>query len=171
MSEELELNDAERLFIAQAFYAKVGAMVSTKDPDNLRGRVAAGYTELYEQTGAKSFDAKVCGQKVGTFSLTVSKPKDSATETQLAVTDADALLRWAVENGCAYVDMKLAEEHFRQSGEVPDGCEVKEIVIPADEGGKVTRTTLRIDSELVARALGPQLETVSYALLEEGGSD
>ena len=168
MNDELRLNDAERLFVAQAFYNSIGDMVSTKKAGNLRDEVNEQYKRLYEMTGAKSFDAKLLGQKVGTFSLTVSKPTESSTITTLEVADKQALYDWAAVNGYLVVDMDAVTRHFEESGEVPDGCAAVEIERPGDPGGRVTRTTLKVDAESVVKALGPQLETVSYALLEGG---
>ena len=165
---EFEMTDTERLAIAQAFYSAVGEMVSTKKPGNLRDRVNEGYKSLYEQTGAKSFDVKLQGAKVGTFSLTVNKPTESETSTSLEVVDKVALRDWAAVNGFVTVDMEAVERHFAESGELPDGCAAIEVVRPGDPGGRVTRTALKVDAKAVMSALGPQLETVSYALLEGG---
>ena len=165
---EFEMTDTERLAIAQAFYSAVGEMVSTKNPGNLRDRVNDEYKRLYELTGAKSFDVKLQGEKVGTFSLTVSKPTESVASTALEVVDKAALAEWAAVNGYTLVDMEAVERHFAESGEVPDGCAADEVVHPGDPGGRVTRTTMKVDAKAVMSALGPQLETVSYALLEGG---
>lgn len=53
----------------------------------------------------------------------------------------------------------------RENGEVPDGCELKVI----DEPSAPVGTTLKVDSALVAEALGDALPAAVHGLLTEGG--
>ena len=144
--------------------------MKTKNPDNLRGRIDEAMKEAYysNSMAGKSFDLKLLGTKVGTYSLTVSKGKPQETKRGFAVLDEAAFLAWAEDNGFVAVDMDAVEKHFKETGEVPEGCEGTEYVIPEIDGGIVTRTTVKVDSKAVARVLGPQLEPVAYALLEWG---
>ena len=124
--EPVELNDLEKLAVAQAFMNRVGEMTSTKDAWNLRGRVNAAMVDLYAETGAKSFDVKLRGRKVGTYSLTVSRPTESREQADFAVVDRDAFAQWpdfaAVALSYAAEHMQeVAEWHFGMTGEMPDG--------------------------------------------------
>lgn len=166
----MQLTDVERLAVAQAFQKAVGDLTATKDPDNLRGRVDAEMVGAFYSNpmAGKSFDLKLLGEKVGTYSMTVSKPKPQKVERILDVKDSKAFREWAERGGFMEVDMAAVQEHFEESGEVPEGCDIATLVTPADEGGAVTRTTLKVEPEAVARVLGGQLPEVTTELLEGG---
>lgn len=168
----IELSEVEKLIIKQAFVSAVGADVKTKDPNNLRGWLDATMEEQYYSNplAGTSYDLKLLGQKVGTYTLTVSKGKPSKVETGIDVVDESEFVAWAEKRGYTktVVDMDAIENAFRATGEVPDGCLPTQTVTPEVLGGKVTRSTIRVDSAEVARVLGPQLEPVVYALLEGG---
>ena len=51
----MELTPIERLVIGQALFDKLGKMVSTKDPDSLRGQADRNYKALFDETGAKTY--------------------------------------------------------------------------------------------------------------------
>lgn len=165
------LDEREALCVAQALYNAIGAEVSTKDPDNLRGRVSRAYEELYEQTGAKSFDCRIGGEKVGTFSVTVSKPTESKEAEDFVLVDADRFEAWpefrqvAMDYARNHMQ-QVADWHFGNTGEVPAGCEMQKYVIAGDQGGRVERTTLKVDGAKVAEALGAALPEVVAGLLE-----
>ena len=173
----MELSRQERLFVAQAFYRAAGELVSTKDPCNLRGEADAFYRDLYEQTGAKSFDAKVNGMKVGTYSVKVTKAKPASTERRFKVSDPAALLPWVSDVDPAiaaeYVLQRagdFAEWYAYQTGELPDGCNFIEIGTPAMPE-QYAGGSLRIDPQQVAEALGAQLLEAMQLLLEGGEDD
>ena len=165
-----ELDDVGKLAIAQALYSKVGEMVSTKTPGNLRDRVSRRYVELFEQTGAKSFEVRLFGGKVGTFSVTTAKPVEPVKRIALDVVDDEAFGRWAGENGftrTAY-DWDAIYARFGETGEVPEGCEPRVEITPGKPGGEVRSTSLRLDYDAVEAAVGPQIEGVNALLLGEG---
>ena len=164
----LELTPVEKLAIAQAFYNSVGKMVNTKDPDNLRGQVNAYFERVFDATGAKSFDVKLLGEKVGTYSITVSKAKAPEVHYEVAVENWDEFELWAQEHGYAYVeyDMEAINRGFDRTGEIPPGCKTVAKVTPAVEGGKISRTALKVDADAVMDAIGPKLEAASTLLLE-----
>ena len=170
------MKDIEQLAISQALYNLVADQVSTKDPDNLRGRVSQKYVELYEETGAKSFDVKLGGEKVGTFSLTVSKPTDSVTKTDFFVTDEAKFRAWedfnaaALDYATAHLQ-QIADWAFGMTGEIPEGCEVQQFEIAGMPGGEVTRTTLKVDTEKVVELVGNGLPEAARGLLEGGEND
>lgn len=164
----LELTNTEKLAVAQAFQKAVGDITKTGDPDNLRGEVDAEMKERYmsDPMAGKSYDVKLLGRKVGTYSITVSKGKPQKVTKTLDILDMQEFMEWAEREGFMAVDMEAVMKHYRLSGEVPDGCEPVEEIEPEVLGGEITRTTLKIEPNEVARALGPQLEPIAYALLE-----
>ena len=97
----IALTEMESLIIAQALFKALSAAVSTKDPDNLRGRIDARAIESYLATGAKSFDLKLNGTKVGSFTVRLSKP---VHRNGILVQDQEAYLAWCVENGHAQAE-------------------------------------------------------------------
>lgn len=163
-----ELSDIERFIVKQAVLNAVADDVKTNVPDNLRGRLDSAMKASYYENpmAGKSYDLKLMGQKVGTYSLTVSKGKPSKVEQSFEVDDHMAFAEWAENMGFVTVDMDAVMAHFKDTGEVPEGCSPVEVVTPEVVGGVVTRTTVRVDSAEVARVLGPMLEPVAYALLE-----
>ena len=168
-------NDIERLAFAQAVYKAAAEIVSTKDPSNLRAVVDEHYKDLYEQTGAKSFEVRINVEKVGTYSVKVSKATKEDSVQRLEVKDPEELLRWleGTDDLMSYIKahaVEFAQEHFARTGEIPDGCTVTNVTIPAKpetySGGSI-----RIDPQKVADALGAQLPDAMNALMLEGGSD
>lgn len=140
----------EQLAVAQAVYKLSAEQVSTKEPGNLRSRVDEYYRGLFEATGAKSFEVRIGGEKVGTYGVSVTKPE---TRVRLKVTDSRALMAWCEANDCLRVepDMRRVESIFGETGELPDGCEVEATSTP---GGEYSGGSLRIDPEKVNAALG-----------------
>lgn len=168
----IELSNVEKLIVKQAFFNAVADDLKTRDPDNLRGQVDEAMKDAYRDNpmAGKSYDLKLMGQKVGTYSLTVSKGKPQRVETTLQVEDRDEFMAWAEENGYVekVADMDAIISDFARDGVIPNGCAPVETVIPEVVGGEITRTTVKVDEAEVARVLGPQLETMAYALLEGG---
>lgn len=105
--------------------------------------------QLYEDVGTKQVTAEVDGAKVGTISITSTKPSD-----EIAVTDRAAFYQWALDNGytAVSVDMGRIKENFEQTGEVPDGCRVEH-----KKGGAFKGISCRFDKESkanIARIMG-----------------
>ena len=158
------MSDAQReietLAVLQALYNAIGEEVSTTDPDNLRGRVNEHYRGLYEDTGATGFEVRVGGEKVGTYGFSKRKGQPERVEQALEVVDADALKAWAEcdefnEWVSAFIDMNLeslALDYAKLTGELPDGIEVVERVIPATPDTIRPNGTLRIKRQVVERA-------------------
>lgn len=164
----VELSNTEKLAIAQAFQKAVGDMTKTGDETNLRGMVDAEMCERYrnDPMAGRRYDVRLLGKKVGTYTITVSKDKPQQVRKSLEVQDNAEFIEWAKREGFMAVDMDAVINHFEKCGEVPDGCIPIEVITPEVIGGEVTRTTLKIEPEMVARVLGPQLEPIAYALLE-----
>ena len=166
------MNDSERLAIAQAIYNHLGKLVSTKDPDSLRAQADREYKALFEQTGAKSFDVRVNGSKVGTYSIKVSKAKPAEEHKELVVIDKDKLRQFMASN-VSDVDFwqfardyceEFASWYLEQSGELCDGCMVDTVTIEAKEPAYMGGT-LKVNAEDVANAING-LDIGIYGLLE-----
>lgn len=167
----MELNSVEKLAVAQAIQNAIGDLVKTKNPDNLRGEVDALMIERYESDpmGAKSFDVKLFGQKVGTYSLTVSKPKPQSEHVEITVNDEAEFRRWCEREGFMTIDMGAVERYFADTGDMPYGCDARTVIEPEIMGGQVTRTTLKVAPAEVARILGDKALGEYTAKLLGGG--
>ena len=168
------MNDIERLTVAQAVYKAVADMVSTKDPDSLRSRADADMLANYERMGMKSVDLRINGEKVGTYSVKVSKPTTSTTRTRLVVDDSEEAYRWAVrsatdefEDWCIANIDRFCQYALDEFGEVADGAHVVTEETDA-QPERATGTVLKVDPPKVAHALGVQLPYAVAGLLEGG---
>lgn len=156
--------DLEKLAFAQALYQKLGEIVSTKDPDSLRGLADEFYREMYETTGAKSFEVKIDGEKVGTYSVRVSKAKPSTTEEHFTVTDEEKLSEWVSREinydlAASFVFAHLerfAGWYFTETGEVPYGCELEQTVTLA-QPARYSGGALKVDPMAVLGAMQGKL--------------
>lgn len=170
----MQLNDSERLALAQTFYKMAGALVDTKSPDSLRSTVDAEYKALYEQTGSKSFDVKLNGEVVGTYSIRFSKPKESETRLSFEVHDYIKLAKWfdTVPSNIItdYISTDLAqfaEWYFMHMGEMPDGCDIDKIITPATDKEYIGGV-LKVDTEKVIDAAKGLLPASVVGLLGDG---
>lgn len=169
----MKLNEEQQLAVAQALYKRVGEMVSTKNPDSLRNAVDAKYKQLYIDTGAKSFDVNIDGQKVGTYSLRFAKNKPSETVRTFEINDFTALAKWFSDDvdeveymRFAALSLKdFAEWYFGDTGELPGGCEIVESVTP-ETGGEYLGGVLKIDMESMACALEATSPQMAGYLME-----
>lgn len=169
------MNNVEQLAFSQAVFKAVSELVSTKDPDSLRAEVDREFLELYEKTGAKSFDVKINDVIVGLYSMKFSKERPQEVRHSLEVKDYEALAKWfnevPDEELRYYIALNLrdyAEWVFNYEGEVPDGCEVQE-VITAAVPKQVIGGMLKVDGSKVCEAMRGQLGASVAGLL--GGSD
>lgn len=175
VAEPLELSELEWLIIAQALYNAVGANIKTGNPDNLRGRVNAYFLNLYEQTGATGFEARLLGQKVGTYGFAKTKAETERTELDIEITDYAALrecqddswLDWQGQYVMANIG-ELARQYVAETGELLPGVTLVTRTIPAKPAGIRPNGTLRVKSEKVAEALGSQLGDAVRGLLGGG---
>lgn len=99
---------------------------------DMKYEVDSDFSAIYEETGIKSRDVKVGGEKVA--SLTWVPGKEPETRKTISVTDAAALEKWAEEKGYVRksVDMAKVTAWFMETGELADGCDV----IETSTGGK-----------------------------------
>lgn len=167
-----ELTELGRLAVAQALYNTIGAAVSTEDPDSLRGRLDREARDRYERDGVKSRDVLIGGQKVGTWSVKVSKAVEESVDVRAVVDDWAEFEEWLLGNGltmAAFIKRDEVLDEFLQwildaLGEVPKGCITTETLHPARAAG-YSGTTLRVDTKAVADALKGALPGVVAGLL------
>ena len=153
------MDNMEKLAVAQALYKETAKLVNGKDPGSLRSAVNSEYMELYEKTGAKSFDVKIGGEKVGTYSLKESKPTEQEETEVFSVRNYVELAQWfdqyaSLRELKEFASHKLADYAqwvFETTGEIADGCEIVTEITPA-EPSRVTGSVLKIDPEKVAKA-------------------
>ena len=175
----------EQLAIEQAVFSKLGADVSTKNPDSLRGMADEEIVGNYRAMGAKSYDVHVNGSKVGTYSVRTSKEKPQEKKKRLVIKDPYALNKFIEDNinecvradGIPYAGLyaqdmaqSFAEYVLEVYGELPDGCEIVTETIPA-QLSQVTGTTLRVDADKVADAINGYLPTTIAGILGSGDAD
>lgn len=157
-----ELTNLEKLAVLQAVYKQAASYVSTKDPNSLRSQTDRELKELYDKTGAHSFQINLNNKPVGSMALRFSKAID---DTVLQVIDKKAFEDWCLANGYAHTveqvvlnreaDELLAE--LAENGELPDGCEYEDI----HEEPRFLGTTLKgCKPQDVQEALGAQLSQV-----------
>ena len=169
------MNDIERLAVEQAVYNTIGADLKTGVADNLRGEVNGFYLDLYQRTGAVSFDVRVNNQKVGAYSFARVKGQPEREVTEIRVTDAEALRADKSDEFLDFVSRwieshlpELAVQYAQESGELLDGMEYVTETIPATPDTIRPNGTMRIRPEKVAAALGNALPTTIAGLLEGG---
>lgn len=170
-----DLPPMERLAIEQAMYQRIGEDVSTKSADSLRRMCDEQIVENYRAMGAKSYDAHVNGQKVGTYSVRVGKERPEQTRKKLVVSDQTTLEAYVNSDECKdevieYVQLmagNFAEFLLETYGIVAEGCEVVDETTPA-QPAQVLGTTLRIDADKVAEALADYLPTTIAGFIGTG---
>lgn len=166
-----DMNYPQRLALAQALYKVAGQLVDTKNPDSLRSEVDRIYKNQYEETGSKSFDIKINDVTVATYSIRFSKEEPAQTVHQFEVRDYVALARWFSDldaeelRGYFGKDLQpFAEYWFSDTGELPDGCGLVEIVKLA-QPKQYMGGTLKVRPELFAKAMGDSLPSGIMGLL------
>lgn len=171
----MDKTEIERLAFAQALYQRLGELVSTKDPDSLRAAADEFYKDLYETTGAKSFEVSIDGQKVGTYSVRVSKPKPAETKERLIVDDAGTFSVWIEHETNAEVLQMFAQSRleefanwlFETTGEIPYGCFVEQTVSLA-QPARYSGGALKVDPLSVLDAMQGKLGTAVKGILGGG---
>lgn len=173
------MDQFEKLAIAQAVYKAVADQVATKDPYNLRGECDEYMRQRYEESGEKlTKRIAVNGVEVGTISTKESKPIPQKVTRELVIKDMGALSEWMADGLEEKVDEFYKEIEFelverfalwyaRETGEVPDGCEVETVIEP-ERPLAYAGTVLRVDGAKVADALGSMLPAYVQNLLEGG---
>lgn len=149
---------AERIVILQALAKIVNAQVSTKNPASDRAEFDRQILDLYEQTGAKSFEVPC-----GTVSVRKTKEKQ---ETALTVHDKEMFEKWLLDNNLGHsevvYDTGTVIDYCVRTGEIPEGADLETYFIPE----QILGTTLRVDENKVADALQDKLPEMSKLLTE-----
>lgn len=171
--------DVGRLAFAQAVYKAVASEVGTRQEGNLRDRVNRRFLRLHEETGGTSFDIRLGGRKVGTFSFRRTKGTPAHKEARFVVSDRDALddafeasddfERWLSRRIGAHLG-ELAVEYAEETGEMLPGVTAEVVEVPATPDGIQPSGSLRVDPAKVAEAMGDALPAAVAGLLG-GGSD
>ena len=169
------MNSIERLAVEQAVYNTIGADLKTGVADNLRGEVNGFFLDLYQHTGAVSFEVRVSGQKVGTYSFARVKGQPEREVTEVRVTDVEALRADESDEFLDFVSRwieshlsELAIQYAQETGELLDGMEYVTETIPATPDSIRPNGTLRVRPEKVAAALGNALPATIAGLLGGG---
>lgn len=153
------------IILAQALYSKLGKFVSTKSDNNLRYKDDNDLLELYESTGAKSFDRKINGVKVGTSSIKVAPQKEVI---DITVKDEEAFNQWLIETGLGKrtvsYNQRDLERYCSRTGEEPAGATLTYSTIPEHATG----TVLKIDADKVFEVMKEKLPQNVVALLGQG---
>lgn len=159
-------SEVEALGVAQALYKALGSVVSTRNPDGLRGRADARLRSIYDQHGVLGKEPIVIdGQVVGMLTAKQAKP---TLRTEVNVTDVAALLA-----GNADMLGEFAAAHAREfawwlvdQGVVPGGVEVVEVEVPGGWGGTAITGCA---PDVVLPLVSPRLLEAVRGLLPEGG--
>lgn len=151
--------------------------LDAKNPHSLRSRVDVRRRELFEQTGAKTSDVRLLGDKVGTYSIRMSKAVESRQGERFEVEDYAALAKFVTDECGDYLMRYVASDlesfaawYLDYTGEIPEGCVLKKYVTPAVEPEYIGGT-LKVDAAKVAEVVhrDAQLNAAFGALLGEGG--
>ena len=120
-----------QLAALQSLYKLLGEVLSTKNPDGLRGQADARFRELYESTGIDRIRLTVNDEEVGKYVAKISSP---TKRTVIRVNDVDALVAEDVEVMRAFVRehrAEYADYYLDTTGAMPDGCEMTVEDVPA----------------------------------------
>ena len=169
------VNHLERLAVEQAVYNAIGADLKKGVTHNLRGEFDAYYLDQYEHSGAKSFDVRVGGRKVGTASISRRKGKPGRIVRELQMTSLKDLQAWEdpdFDAFCAkwvlaHIDV-IAAEYVSETGELPDGMDYVDVCIPDEPEGPPT-VTYRPSADFVSEARDWLLNSGVAGLLGGGG--
>lgn len=166
----MKLNDMERLAVATALEKACKAVTDPRPRhgETLRTKADDSLRELFASTGCDRVRINIGGADVGTFSLTFTLPKSGV---ELRVRDARELAEWlrCTDEGLDVTklivnDIKVQAailDAAKEYGFMPDGCYMAEVEEPA----RIKGTTLRVDAEKVARALGDELPQAVAGLI------
>lgn len=149
----------EYLAKCQAEYQRLASVVSTTEPDSLRRALDDVARLRYEQDGIKSYEVKIGGQKVGTYTVRASKEEPEREETEFTIGDPEEALRWLMEDRddiyykrLCDAAVKIAIDCMRETGELIDSTYVHTKRIPATPS-MFKNMVLKIDREKVENAL------------------
>ena len=172
----MKLNNEERLYIMQAMLKAIGDETKTQKHGNLRWEVEQEIaSQIPEKAEKATISAEVFGEKVGTWSLRREPGKQEKSEHRFEIKNPADVIAWvqtqeAQEFAAKFAvnnSAKFAEAYFYETGEMPPGCFVNVVTVPATR--EHVKATLRVTPQKVAKALGAGLpEAVNQMLLDSG---
>lgn len=177
-----ELTPIEVMVLYQTVFNRIADEVKPSG-HGMRSEMDKYFYDMYQKTGAKSFDIYLRAEYVGTYVLRFSKPTAQEEYDELEVSNYVELTelldstenRYLLEQLREFVTTRCIREfaryYFDETGEVLDGCEVQHVVIPP-KGREYQGGTFRIDHDKVRSIIesGALPGSVTRYLLE-GGSD
>lgn len=149
----MELSNIQRLAVADAF------VKACKDAQKqIRDEVDEETIQLYAESDVTQRAVQLNGQKVGTLSVTLTKPVNG---TFPMIDKADEFAEWlrTSDGGLDTIKRLIAVkpdlmlEAATADGELPDGC----VMVERNEPAHIKGTTLRVQQQKVFDALGSQL--------------
>lgn len=171
-ADSLGLGEVEWFLFLKMVRDAIGKELDTKNKSNMRGQVDAAYRRLWEQTGGKTYDMRMRGRKVATYSV---KTKHEAHKTVYDLADADAFGDWLLSGDGTHAATLWADRHAEQfvkwyveeTGEIPDGVEPRD-VMTSTEGEYDSGMVTHFQPQQVIEALGDDLPTAVAGLLGGG---
>lgn len=149
----MELSNIQRLAVADAF------VKACKDAQKqIRDEVDEETIKLYAESDVTQRAVQLNGQKVGTLSVTMTKPVNGSFPM---IDKADEFAEWlrTSDGGLDTIKRLIAVkpdlmlEAATVDGELPDGC----VMVDRYEPAHIKGTTLRVQKQKVFDALGAQL--------------
>ena len=158
-----------RLALADALQKACRGLTDPRRPGSARAAADDSLRDQFERNGVDRIRIQMAGRTVGTLSARISKPREGV-EPRIA--DSEALVRWLRESDggldslrrLVYGEPALVLEAATKDGELPDGCYIEKV----EEPPRWLGTTLRVDPEKVAGALGESLPWAVKGLLDVG---
>ena len=163
-----------KLALATAMFNALSDKVATKGgkrgADNFRTACDSMLRDEWEREGTDRKALRIRGQKVGTITARTSKPID---ETVPVIRDTEAFVTWLRTSDGGLDTLRRALSTKPQDmlawatadGELPDGCAIEKRERPE----RFVGTTVRVNKELVMRALSNDLPSEAMRMLGEGG--
>ena len=175
--EELATDDEayiaaiEQVGAAQAGINQLNMVAGTKNvKPTLRKALDRAAQIRYERSDEMKRQVTVGGHRIGDYSVVLTSPQDERTETRLAIDDMEAFCAYVMRDAGRMVDLieDSAErllDGYMSEGEVPDGCRVETVTVPAVP--QVFRyMRMNVDSRLL-----PALSDAGDRLLSEAIGD
>lgn len=124
-------DELAKFAVLQSLYKRLGEMLGTKNPDNLRGHADADLLDLWEHHGVDRQRLQIGDTTIGYLVLKFSKATKKAviivTDPDALAQEDEALVRMFVRH---YAD-KFANFVLEVTGAVPDGCEMRVDDVPS----------------------------------------
>ena len=165
----LQMGEVEWFLFLKMMRDAIGKELDTGNASNMRGQVDAVYRKLWEQTGGKSFEMRMRGNKVATYSVKTTKERH---KTVYDLEDATAFGDWLFSEDGRQAAQMWADEHPEQfvkwyverTGDIPDGVQPRDVTV-SNEGEYNGGMVSQFRQQEVLRALGDDLPTAVAGLL------